>query len=109
MNDIGHIVHVIRIAPDVTDTSRRRRAGDDDYTIWDFADVDVVEGNPSELIDVHFTEISPSDPASFLRVSASGEVLDTPPEKHLKSTMLSKEVMAAYLEGEMRLRKILNV
>ena len=78
--------------------------GDDDYTIRDFADVDIVEENPLELVNIPSTEIGPSDPTASSGVSASGEVLDTPPENHLKSTMLSKEVMGADLEGETRLR-----
>lgn len=40
--EIGDIVHVIRVAPNAVDMSKRRRMGDDDYTIHDFADVDVV-------------------------------------------------------------------
>ena len=108
MNEIGDIVHVIRVAPDAADTSKRRRMGDDDYTIHDFDDVDIVEENPLELVDVPSTEIGPSNLATSSRVSASSEVLDTPLENHLKSTMLSKEVMGAYLEGESRLRKDLE-
>lgn len=83
MNEIGDIVHVIRVAPDAVDMSKRRRVGDDDYTIWDFADVDVVGKNPLELVDVLSIEIGPSDPAASSRVSASSEVLDTPPENHV--------------------------
>jgi hypothetical protein len=59
----------------------------------------LLEENPLELVDVPSIEIGPSDPAASSRVSASGKVLDTPPKNHLKSTMLSKEVMGAYLEG----------
>lgn len=72
--------------PDAADMSKHRRVGNDDYTIQDFVDVDVVEENPLNLVDVPSTKIS--DRAASSKVSASGEVLDTPPENHLKSTML---------------------
>lgn len=110
LNDIGDNVHMIRVVSDEIDMSKRRRIGDDDYMFSNSVDIDVVEENPLNVraaenkLGNPTTKNNLGDPVVSM-VSASGEVLGAPLIVHLKSTLLPKEVMVAYLEGKTRLRK----